>query len=373
VSGGDAGIRGFVAAYHADTGKQAWRFWTVPLRGEPGSETWKGDVDLTRGGGATWLPGSYDPETGTLFWPTGNPYPDTDGSGRQGDNLYTNSVLALDAQTGKLRWHFQFTPHDLWDWDAEEPLLLVDATFQGTPRKLLLQANRNGFFYVLDRTNGKPLLGKPFVQKLTWASGVGPDGRPQLLPGNTPDEKGVTTCPAIRGATNWMSTSYHPATRLFYVMAVENCFVYRSTMFGGGRAAAAPPPTPARGAAAPPRGAGPAAPLGLPGGGFNRGNAGGGGSMALRALNLDDGRIAWEIPQVGNSNNYGGTLATAGGLVFYGQASGEFAAVDAKSGAHLWHFETQEIWKSSPITYLVNGRQYIATASGANILAFALP
>jgi alcohol dehydrogenase (cytochrome c) len=375
VSGGDAGIRGFVAAYHADTGKQAWRFWTVPLRGEPGSETWKGDVYLTKGGGATWLPGSYDPETGTLFWPTGNPYPDTDGSERQGDNLYTDSVVALDAQTGKLRWHFQFTPHDLWDWDAQEPLLLVDAVFQGTPRKLLLQANRNGFFYVLDRTTGKMLLGRPFVQKLTWASGIGPDGRPQLLPGNIPDEKGVTTCPAIRGATNWMSTSYHPATRLFYVMAVENCFVYRSTMFGGGRGrgaapapAAPPPPAPTP----PARGAGPGT-LGLPGGGFNRGNAGGGGSMALRALNLDDGRIAWEVPQVGNSNNYGGTLATAGGLVFYGQASGEFAAVDAKSGAHLWHFETQEIWKSSPITYVVNGKQYIATASGANILAFALP
>jgi alcohol dehydrogenase (cytochrome c) len=288
-------------------------------------------------------------------------------------------VLALDAQTGKLRWHFQFTPHDLWDWDAQEPLLLVDATFQGTPRKLLLQANRNGFFYVLDRTTGKPLLGRPFVQKLTWASGIGPDGRPQLLPGNIPDEKGVTTCPAIRGATNWMSTSYHPATRLFYVMAVENCFVYRSTMFGGGasargRGAGAPAaPNPPAAPTPPARGAGPAATLGLPGGGFNRGNAGGGGSMALRALNLDDGRIAWEIPQVGNSNNYGGTLATAGGLVFYGQASGEFAAVDAKSGSHLWHFETQEIWKSSPITYVVNGKQYIATASGANILAFALP
>ena len=316
VSGGDMGVRGFLAAYHVETGSQAWRFWAVPARGEPGSETWKGDADLEQGGGATWLPGSYDPETGTLFWPTGNPYPDTDGSGRQGDNLYTNSVVALDAQTGTLRWHFQFTPHDLWDWDAQEPLLLVDATFQGTPRKLLLQANRNGFFYVLDRTNGKMLLGRPFVQKLTWASGIDADGRPQLLPGNTPDEKGVTTCPAIRGATNWMSTSFHPKTRLFYVMAVENCFVYRSTMFGGGRGRAAAPPAPnapsapnapnapnapsapnAPNAPNPPaRRAGPGT-LGLPGGGFNRGNAGGGGSMALRAMNLDDGRIAWEIPQ----------------------------------------------------------------------------
>ena len=375
VSGGDEGIRGFLAAYRANTGEQAWRFWTVPARGEPGSETWKGNVDLEKGGGATWLTGTYDPETDTLFWPTGNPYPDTDGSERHGDNLYTNSILALEARTGKLRWHYQFTPHDLWDWDAQEPPVLVDAVFQGSPRKLLLQANRNGFFYVLDRVDGKVLLARPFVQKLTWASGIGPDGRPQLLPGNTPDENGVTTCPAIRGATNWMSTSFSPVTRLFYVMAVENCFVYRSTMFGGGRGRGAA--APARGGApapAPPaRGAAPASPFGLPGGGFNRGGPGGGGTMALRALDLDSGAIAWEIPQVGNSNNYAGTLSTAGGLVFYGQASGEFAAVDAKSGAHLWHFETQETWKSSPMTYTVNGRQFVAITSGANVLAFALP
>ena len=373
VSGGDEGIRGFLAAYRVDTGEEAWRFWTVPAKGEPGSETWKGNVDLEKGGGATWLTGTYDPETDTLFWPTGNPYPDTDGSERQGDNLYTNSILALDAKSGKLRWHYQFTPHDLWDWDAQEPPVLIDAVFQGRPRKLLLQANRNGFFYVLDRTDGKVLLARPFVQKLTWASGIGPDGRPQLLPGNTPDENGVTTCPAIRGATNWMSTSFSPATRLFYVMAVENCFVYRSTMFGGGRGRGAAPP--ARGAAppAPARGAAPPSPFGLPGGGFNRGGPGGGGSMALRALDLDTGRIAWEIPQIGNSNNYAGTLTTAGGVLFYGQASGEFAAVDAKSGGHLWHFETQETWKASPMTYSVNGKQYVAITSGANVLAFALP
>ncbi len=374
VSGADSGIRGFVAAYYADTGKQAWRFWTIPAPGEPGSETWKGDLDLERGGGSTWLTGTYDPDTDIVFWPTGNPYPDTDGSQREGDNLYTDAVVALEAKTGKLRWHYQFTPHDLWDWDAQEPPVLVDAVFQGRPRKLLLQANRNGFFYVLDRTDGKVLLGKPFVEKLTWASGIGPDGRPQLLPGNIPDANGVTTCPAIRGATNWMSTSFNPATRLFYVMAVENCFVYRSTMFGGGRGrgaapapATSPAPAPARGT--PP----PASPFGLPGGGFNRGGPGGGGTMALRALDLDTGRIAWEIPQVGPSNNYAGTLSTVGGVVFYGRATGEFAAVDAKTGAHLWHFETQEIWKASPMTYMVNGRQYVAITSGANVLAFALP
>jgi alcohol dehydrogenase (cytochrome c) len=347
----------------------------VPAPGDPAAKSWQGRVNLEEGGGSTWLPGAYDPDTGILYWPTGNPYPDTDGSERKGDNLYTNSMLALDAKTGTLRWHYQFTPHDLWDWDAEEPPLLVDAMFQGSARKLLLQANRNGFFYVLDRTTGAVLLAKPFVQKLTWASGIGPDGRPQLVPGNTPTPEGVLTCPAIRGATNWMSTAFNPATRLFYVMAVENCFLYRSTMFGGGRGAAPRPAAPPAAAPGAGRGGPPAPPatFGLPGGGFNPGGPGGGGSMALRALDIETGRVVWEVPQTGNSNNYAGTLSTAGGIVFYGQASGEFAAVDASTGAHLWHFETQETWKASPMTYMVNGRQYVAIASGANVLSFALP
>lgn len=379
VSGGDEGIRGFLAAYHVATGAQAWRFWTVPARGDAAAETWQGNLNLDEGGGATWLTGTYDPGTDTLYWPTGNPYPDTDGSERKGDNLYTNSVLALDPKSGTLRWHYQFTPHDLWDWDAQEPLVLVDAEFQGRSRKLLLQANRNGFFYVLDRTNGSVLLAKPFVQKLTWASGIGADGRPQLVAGSTPTPEGVLTCPAIRGATNWMSTSFSPQTRLFYVMSVENCFLYRSTMFGGNRGGT-PARTPPPAAPAVPAGqggggarAGQPATFGLPAGGFNPGGPGGGGSMMLRAIDIETGNIAWEVPQTGNSNNYAGTLSTAGGVVFYGQASGELSAVDAKTGAPLWHFETQETWKSSPMTYLVNGRQYVAIASGANVLAFALP
>ena len=380
VSGGDEGIRGFIAAYHADTGKQAWRFWTVPARGEPAADTWKGNLDLDLAGGATWLPGSYDVETDTLYWPTGNPYPDTDGTERQGDNLYTNAVLALNPRTGALKWHYQFTPHDLWDWDAQEPLVLVDANFGGRPRKLLLQANRNGFFYVLDRTDGTLLVARPFVDKLTWASGIGADGRPIILPGNTPDEKGVLTCPAIRGATNWMSTAFHPATRLFYVMTVENCYVYRSTQFGGGRGGAAsrpagtPPPPPPAGPPAPPGGGGPPpSRLGLPAGGFNAGGPGGGGTMILRAIDIETGKVAWAVPQTGNSNNYAGTLSTDGGLVFYGRASGEFAAVDARTGADLWHFETQETWKASPMTYVAGGRQHVAIVSGANVLVFALP
>ena len=372
VSGADEGIRGFLAAYKAATGEQAWRFWTVPAPGDRGSETWRGAA-IGEGGGSTWLPGTYDPETGTLYWPTGNPWPDTDATDREGDNLYTNCILALDVKTGTLLWHYQTTPGDLHDWDAQEPPVLVDARFQGQNRKLLLQANRNGFFYVLDRTNGKVLLARPFVNKLTWASGIGADGRPQLLPGNTPTPQGTLTCPAIRGATNWMSTSYNAATRMFYVMASENCGTYRSTQFGAAARAAAA----ARGAAAPARGAVPPDAAGragfAPANGFNAAGPGAGGQQFLRALDIDTGKIVWEIPQTGSSNNYAGTLTTAGGVLFYGASSGEFSAVDAKTGKPLWAFETQEGWKASPMTYTVDGRQYVAIAAGANILSFALP
>jgi len=181
VSGGDWGIRGFLAAYKAETGERAWRFWTVPRNGEPGSETWQGK-DREFGGGSTWLTGTYDPETRTLYWPTATPYPKTEDRDRPGYNLFTECVLALDPDTGKLKWHYQFTPHDVHVWDATEPPVLVNARYHGEDRKLLVQANRNGFFYVLDRTNGKVLLGKKFLEQVTWASGIGADGRPQLLP-----------------------------------------------------------------------------------------------------------------------------------------------------------------------------------------------
>ena len=339
VSGGDAPLQGYIAAYKAATGQLAWRFRTLPLRGEPGSETWKGTA-LDTGGAATWLTGSYDPETGVLYWPTGNPFPDTNGDQRGGDNLYTNCVVALDAKTGKLRWHYQFTPHDLHDWDATEPLVLVNAPFQGRDRKLLLQANRSGFFYVLDRTTGEFLAGTPFVRKLTWASGIGRDGRPQEVEGNQPTPAGTKTCPAVRGATNWYSTAYNPATRLFYVMAVEDCNIYRQSDRGGY--------VPSRDPSNPPE-------------------------KYLRAIEMETGRIAWEVPQVGApEGNYSGVLSTAGGLVFYGETGGSFAAVDAKSGQTLWHFDTGREWRASPMTYLVNGRQHVAIASGGNILSFAL-
>jgi alcohol dehydrogenase (cytochrome c) len=225
TAGGDEGVRGFVAAFDQSTGKEVWRFWTVPLPGEPGSETWKGK-DLDHRSGATWMTGTYDPQLDLVYWPVGNPGPDFDGSERAGDNLYTDCVLALEAKTGKLRWYFQFTPHDIHDWDAQEPPVLVDANWQGQPRKLLVQANRNGFFYVFDRTDGRLLLAKTFLKKLNWASGIGKDGRP-ILAELKPNANGeVYVCPGFQGGTNWFSTSFNPATGLYYFNALERCNVF---------------------------------------------------------------------------------------------------------------------------------------------------
>src|SRR5688572_9151590 len=216
VSGGDWGIRGFLAAYNAATGERVWRHWTIPTKGDPGFETWKGTAVAT-GGGGTWQTGSYDPETDTLYWATGNPWPNSDDRERGGDNLFTDCVLALDPATGKLKWYYQFTPHDVRDWDANEPNVLVNTTYRGEERKLLLHADRNGFFYVLDRTNGQLLLAEKFVRRLTWASGIGADGRPVRVP-----ERDVS-CPDH--ATNWHATAFSPTTRLYYVMATEKCVV----------------------------------------------------------------------------------------------------------------------------------------------------
>jgi len=339
VAGGDSPLRGFVSAYKASTGQLAWRFFAIPKPGEPASETWAGNA-LPTGGGATWLTGSYEPATDTLYWTVGNPFPATNGDERSGANLYTNCVVALEGKTGKVRWYYQFTPHDLHDWDATEPLVLVDAKFRGQNRKLLLQANRNGFLYVLDRTNGKLLLGKPFVKKLNWASGIGADGKPQLLPANTPTKAGVKACPSVRGATNWYSTSFNPATGLFYVMAVEDCSIYKQSDVGGYEGYRDPSDS---------------------------------GRKYLRAFDISTGEMVWETPQTGPQEaNYSGVLSTAGGLVFYGETGGGFAAADAKTGKVLWVFHANQQWKASAITYMLNNRQYVAVASGGNILSFAL-
>jgi PQQ-dependent dehydrogenase (methanol/ethanol family) len=339
VGGGDSPLRGFVGAWKAATGTLAWRLWTIPNPGEPLAETWRGR-DLPTGGGATWTSGSYDPEAGLLYWAVGNPYPATNGDERGGSNLYTASVLALDPRTGLVKWHFQFSPHDLHDWDANEPLVLADASYRGEQRKLLLQANRNGFFYVLDRISGAFLFAKPFVKKLTWAGGVNADGVPQWLPNNEPTVEGVRTCPSVRGATNWYASAFNPRTDLFYVMAAEDCSIYRKV--GKGYAGDRNPRDP--------------------------------GKRYLRAIDISDGAIAWEKPLSGSQEeNYTGVLATAGNLIFHGETGGGFAAVDAQSGATLWMFRANEPWKASPMTYLLRGRQYVAVAAGSHILAFALP
>jgi PQQ-dependent dehydrogenase (methanol/ethanol family) len=343
VSGGDNGIRGFVAAYQATTGELAWRFWTIPKPGDAGpvADTWRGTA-LALGGGATWLSGSADPEANVLYWAVGNPHPDTDGDERLGANLYTNCDLALDLQTGQLRWYYQFTPHDLHDWDANQPIVLVDAPWRGQDRKLLLHANRNGFFYVIDRTNGRPLLATRMVDKLTWASGINEaDWTPRLLPNNETNEQGVKTAPAVRGATNWYATAYNPATRLYYVMTVEDYTIYRQAEDGGFRGYFDPADPPQK---------------------------------ILRAFDIETGKVAWQIDLPGPvQTNYSGVLSTAGGLLFFGESSGGFAAVDARTGQYLWHFEANRPFKASPMTYAVQGRQYVAIAAGANILAFAQP
>ena len=321
VAGADEGIRGFIACYKADTGQLVWRRWTIPLPGDPGSETWKGSEPVA-GGGSSWLTGSYDPETDTLYWPTGNPFPDSDDKDRPGDNLYTDCILALDASTGALKWHYQFTPHDLQDRDATEPPVLVDAQYRGKPRKLLLHADRNGFFYVLDRTNGDLLLAKSFLRRVDWASGVGADGRPEL--------KNPRGCPS--DAANWSSTAYSPVTRLYYFLALEECT---------------------------------GSPIGYPDQT---------GQRFLRAVKIDTGEVAWEIAQPGPAiaKTWSGVLATAGGLVFYGKPLGGFDAVDERTGKTLWHFPTNVRMKASPMTFLLGGKQYVAVAAGPNILCFGL-
>jgi alcohol dehydrogenase (cytochrome c) len=350
ISGGDTGLRGFLDAYHVSTGERAWRFWTIPAPGEPTSETWGGDPKiLQRGCGATWLTGSYDPDLDVLYWPTGNPCPDLNGDVRPGDNLYTNSVVALQPRTGALQWHFQFTPHDTHDWDAQEPLLLIDEQFQGRPRKLLVQANRNGFLYVLDRTTGEFLLGEAFARQ-TWANGIDRTGRPIVIPESTPTVEGTVTCPAIRGATNWMSTAYHPGTKLFYLLVHESCNIYskeeehqpweRGRGFMGGSFRLAPDTT---------------------------------NQKFIRALDIQTGKMVWEYPQTGTKQTYSGVLSTAGGLVFFGEDSGAFAALDAVTGKLLWHLQLNQDWKASPMTYMVGGTQYIVIAGLSGFWAFALP
>ena len=348
TSGGDDGVRGFIAAYDAQTGKLAWRLWTIPAPGEFGAESWPGNMYL-HGGGTTWMPGTYDPELNTIYWGTSNPAPDFEGSVRPGDDLYTDCVLAVDPDTGKLKWYFQFTPHDLFDYDAVETPILIDAPYKGEKRKLLVQANRNGYLYILDRTNGKFLSAVPFVEKLTWAKGIDAQGRP-VRTDLKPTPEGTQVCPGYSGATNWYSPSYNESTRSVYFMALEECETFFSKEepqeFKEGEMYYST--------------------------GVKR-IPGEDSRKILLAYNLDTESFVWKYPQVGQAHSSGGTMTTAGGLVFVGDDANSIEAVDAQSGKALWYFNTGQNMSASPMSYSVAGKQYVAIAAGSDVFSFALP
>ena len=361
VGGGEYGIRGFIAAYDASTGKEMWRFNTVPAPGEPGSDTWSGDA-WKNGGGSLWMTGTYDPSLNLTYWGVGNPGPDFNPSQRPGDNLFTDSVVALDADTGKLRWHFQFTPNDRYDWDSTQVPVLVDATWKGAPAKLLMLANRNGFFYVLDRATGRFLLGKPFV-KVNWASGLDEKGRPI----QTPQPPGATTWPGQQGGTSWYSPSYSPRTGLFYIPTwedVSGVFTSQPAQYqpgqnywGGNFRATRPAPD------------APVAPNIRRGPINNWTDAASHGAVV--ALDPQTGERRWTFPMYDLTD--AGILTTASDLLFTGGREGYFQALDARTGELLWKVSlgsAQII--SAPITYEVEGRQFVTIICGNVMAAFAL-
>ncbi len=344
VSGGEAGIRGFLDAYDARTGVRRWRFWTVPAPGEAGSDTWTGDSWKT-GGGATWVTGSYDPELDLLYWGVGNPGPDWNGDGRPGDNLYTCSLLAIEAATGRLRWHFQFTPHDTHDWDANEIPVLFEGVAGGRPRKLVAMANRNAFYYVLDRETGEFLVGVPYA-KQTWAAGLDQRGRPMVVPGTEPTESGVLVYPSANGATVWFSPAYELRTRTLFVAVREKGSYYHKTESEY-------------------------KPGALFMGGGERDVLSEESYGAVRALAAETGRQRWEFRL--QSPPWGGLLATGGGLVFGGSNEGNFFALAAGTGTPVWQFQTGAAIESNPISFLLDARQHVAVAAGHAVFVFALP
>ena len=360
VGGGEYGIRGFVVAYDAETGEEAWKFYTIPGPGEPGHDSWEGD-DWEHGGAPVWITGSFDPELNLTYWGVGNPGPDWNAAQRPGDNLYSDSVVALDADTGELKWHFQFTPNDGYDYDAVQVPLLVDMDWNGTPSKLMLWANRNGYFYVLDRVTGKYLLGKNYV-KVNWSSGLDENGRPVA----TPQPEGMPTWPGNQGATNWYPPSYSPRTGLFYFSAWEDyATIYRAeeqeyepgrAFLGGGFTVL----TPAQGA---------------PGVGIGRTNpintwTDEVGHAALMAMDPATGEPKWKYEQFDVSDS--GMLTTASDLLFTGGREGHFHALDARTGELLWKASLGGQIVMAPITFMVDGVQYITVVSGHAMSTFAL-
>lgn len=355
-AGGEYGIRGFIAAYDVATGKEVWKFYTVPGPGEPGHDTWAGD-SWEHGSAGTWNTGSFDPELNTIYWGIGNPGPDWNPDTRTGDNLYSCSVVALDADTGKLKWYFQFSPHDTHDWDSADIPVLADIDWNGSKRKVILWANRNGFFYVLDRATGKFLLGKPFVHE-TWATGLDKNGRPILAPNSQPTVEGVKIYPGMQGGTNWYSPSWSPRTGMFYISAWKDYssvfsklpgdYVAGRSYYGGATRSAVPP--------------------------IHRGTINNwtdaGGHGAVVAIHPQTGKQKWAFNMYDVTDS--GILTTASNILFTGSREGYFWALDAETGTPLWHATTGGQISSAPVTYLVDGKQYIAISANHAVFAFAL-
>ena len=352
TAGGDGAIRGFLAAYDAKTGKEIWRFYNIPGPGEPGNETWSGD-SWKVGGAGIWTTGSYDAETNTTFWGVGNPAPDTNGTVRLGDNLYTDCLLALDPDTGKLKWYYQFTPHDEMDYDSTQVPVLADIEIKGKMRKVMMLANRNGVMYVLDRTNGEFIQGKPFV-KVNWMDGFDAKGRPHRVPGKVPvgsGGDGTAIMPTVLGGTNWYPPSYSPKTGLFYVSAWENSKSGGPTPPGGGRGGNNT--TPMADVALAPN--------------TKTEEEGFGVVRAFDPKTLDQ---KWELKM--NDITWAGVLSTAGDVVFSGGREGYFFALDARTGALLWKVALGGQVNSGPMSYSVSGKQYVAVAAGTALFTFAL-
>ncbi len=341
VSGDVTDVRGFLKSIDPETGETQWTWYTDPDPGQPGSETWPKDSDaILHGGGMTWMTGTYDPDLNLLYWGTGNPNPVLAGEGRPGDNLYTCSIVALNPDTGKLAWHFQPSPHDVHDWDAVETPVLFDAEFKGKKRKLLAQASRNGFYFLLDRTNGQYLAAAPFIDQ-TWATGVDAHGRPMAKPEATPTPDGALVEPGSDGATNWMAPSFDPQTNLFYVNARRIFSIYYQTVTGKAEGW----------------------------GGRDRNLW---ANSTIRALDYRTGKVVWNH-ETGEDENGAGILTTAGHLLFSADTSGNLLALDAASGKTLWHLNAGGRVAASPMSYQLDGRQYVLFAVQDVLYAFALP
>ncbi len=347
VGGGDYPTRGFIVALDADTGKERWRFLTIPGPGQPGHETWPGD-SWEHGGGSTWLTGSYDPQNDVVVWGIGNPAPNHNAVNRKGDNLYTDSVVALRGATGELLWHFQFTPNDDHDWDSVQTPVLVDRPQSPVPHQLIW-ANRNGFFYALNRADGTFLHGAPFV-KQTWAQGLDAHGRPIRKPNTSPSSTGTLLWPGVQGATNWWPPSYDPQQDLMFVPALEHAGLYYST--GSLQAKSRE----------------------LYLSGYTEAAAGVPHFQEVVAIHAADATIAWTHRGPASEDedlHLGGLTSTAGGLVFAADDR-TFYALDSGDGKLLWSFPTGGRIAAAAVTYTAGGEQLVSISAGRDLITFGL-